>query len=198
MNRTCGLAIVAVGLGVSVLSTSIAKGADPLMIAKQLADTKYKDWTYGDNPANQQINCVQFVLAVVEESLQMTLGDAARKQVLISNLTPAEMAMLGDLITSDSPKIKGVQQALVDMNRGVAVPPEQTQPGDLIQYWMKKNDGTWAGHTAVIETVECIDGVTQSLIFGASESQNKIATSNFKLKLINDPGNRRLYVVRIQ
>jgi hypothetical protein len=179
---------------------SPTQAADPLAIAKQLATTTYQGWTYGDDPTQKKINCVQFVLAIVQEALMVTLDEGPRNQILIANLSAAETAMLPLLITSDDPKIKGVQQALVDLQKGTAVTFDQAQPGDLIQYWMKKTDGNWMGHSGVIETVGIEGGVLKAGIFSASETLNGIGSSpdGKKLRLINDPDNRRLYLVRLK
>ena len=70
----------------------------------------------------------------------------------------------------------------------------QTRPGDLIQYWMKKRDGTWFGHAGVLEKVEKNGGTMRATIFGAHERPKKIGSSTFKLFLTGT--DRKIFIVR--
>lgn len=181
------------------MSCVVASAADPLATAKQLAQERYPGWKYGSNASDEKIDCVQFVLAVVEESVAASLDAPIRKRILISDLSEQEQTQEGlkQLILADDPKIRGVQKALEDFGRGEVVPAEDAAPGDFIQYWMKKSDGTWFGHSGVIESVNASGAVPTAKIYGAHMSLDGIGTSTFDLKLIGSSDDRRLYVVRL-
>jgi len=177
-----------------VLIPCACPAADVLETAKQIANTRFENWTYGSDASRRQIDCVQFVLAVAEEELLQTLNATTRTQILISNLTEDERRELPQLIESESDKVKGIQHALVSMGRGRVVEPKDARAGDFVQYWMKQSDGTWFGHAGIIETVEKVSESYEATIFGAHKSTNRIATSDFKLRLTG-PG-RRVFIVR--
>lgn len=176
-------------------AASDCQATDPLKAAKSLAETTYKDWTYGPKKASKQIDCVQFLHAVVEECIG-PVSAKVRRQILISNLSSDEVKRLADLIEDSDPKIRGVQQALVDLKKGTVITPDKAQPGDLIQYWMKKDNGKWFGHGGVVETISEKNGTVTTRLFGAHKSSKGIATSKFELKL-NEAADRRLFVVRV-
>lgn len=184
----------------ALLTTAPLPAASPLDIARDLAAGRYKGWKYGSDPGQKQIDCVQFVLAVVEESLQASLDVKTRKAILIDNLSEDERKPdgLAKLVLSGDKRTKGVQTALVEFGRGTAVEAHHGQPGDLVQYWMKRADGTWFGHAGIIEAVDTSSGVPQATIYGAHQSLNGIGSSKFKIKLIGEADDRRVYVVRIR
>ena len=70
--------------------------------------------------------------------------------------------------------------------------------GDLVQYWMKRQDGTWFGHSAVIESVEVVGGVPRAGLYGAHASLGKIGSSAAanRIRLV-DAADRRIYIVRL-
>lgn len=174
---------------------------DPLAIAKNLADIEFKDWTYGSNRRNKQIDCVQFLLAVVEKAIAPTeLTSEQRQAILIANLSEEEKKQenLSKLILQGDKRTKGVQEVLVQLKKGEVVSPEKAEPGDLIQYWMKRNDGTWYGHAGIIESVENEGTTPRARLFGAHQRSNGIATSSFSLRLISDSDDRRIYIVRMK
>lgn len=176
-------------LGVLTLLPSLPVFGGALETARLLADTKFKDFTYGSNAAKKQVDCVQFILAVVEEELKMTLPPAPRNAILINHGWTAGETQLKAAVGTD-PLLAGVQHALVTMNRGKAVPPAGAQKGDLIQYWMKKADGTWFGHSGVVISVS--NG--KAALFSASLSAGKI---DEKPTIDLNGTNRLIYIVRI-
>ncbi|MCA9091029.1 MAG: hypothetical protein KDA90_20600, partial [Planctomycetaceae bacterium] len=144
------------GLFVAVLiltfpSFCCAQGV--LLTAKAIAAEKYADWTYGSATADKQIDCVQFVLAVSEVALSQTVDSKTRQRILISDLGAEEIANLPSLIASEDERIKGIQTALISIQRGEPIEPKDAKPGDLVQYWMQKSDGTWFGHAGILEQV---------------------------------------------
>jgi hypothetical protein len=154
-RRTAVLSVVFLG------SSLFACRADdrPLVVAKHIAQTRFNGWTYGSNPRKRQTDCVQFVLAVVEETARVTLANPIRTRILISDLSDAALKDHGyAVILEEDPRTKGVQEALVQARLGMRVDPKDAQPGDLIQYWMQQQGGSWFGHAPVIETVYASSG----------------------------------------
>lgn len=184
------------------LFSSSPRAADPLAVAKDLATSKYKDWQYGSNPDKEQVDCVQFLLAVVEESVGASLVPKVRKRILIAELSEEEKKhpILGTLVVDKDERTKGVQSALVLAGLGTAVTVADAAPGDLIQYWMKKSDGTWFGHAGVIESVDRAGDTPTARVYGAhaSPAPGKIGTSSFELQLIDGSHDRRIYLVRVK
>jgi|GEM_PF-1345765 len=166
---------------------------NPLDVGKDLAATKYDGWTYGARAADQQVDCVQFVLAVVEKLHGKPLPQATRTRILISDVTGAEVP---ELVPDEDSRIKGVQQALVDIDHGTVVAPADAKAGDLVQYWMQKADGTWMGHSAVVaEVLTNAAGVPEKIkILGAQSSDDGVAVHGTAIKLSG--GSRKMFLVR--
>jgi hypothetical protein len=76
--------------------------------------------------------------------------DAARRDYLERlDLSAADLERNGyALILDEDPRTKGVQEALVTAGLGDAINPKNAEPGDLIQYWMQRKNGTF-GHAAL-------------------------------------------------
>src|ERR1044071_9135283 len=116
-----------------LLLAAAAQAPKTLEVARSLVATKYKDWHYGPNSANNQVDCVQFLVAVVEGTLgQGKVPAACRKRILLAELSEEEKKNLEPLILSSDARIKGVQSALVEANLGTAVQISDVAPGDLI------------------------------------------------------------------
>ena len=164
---------------------------NPLDVAKDLAATKYDGWTYGSNAANQQIDCVQFVLAIVEKLHGEPLPQATRTRIKMSDVPPNTQV----LVPANDSRTKGVQQALVDIDHGTVVSNADVQPGDFVQYWMK-SDGTWGGHSAVVaEVLKDAAGTPNRIrIYGAQSSDGGIALYDTPIRLSG--GGRKMYLVR--
>ena len=132
------------------------------------------------------------MLAVIEEELQATLKDDIRKAILINYGWSATETQLFAATGTDK-RLAGVQYGLADIaGNGTNVDSSQAKVGDFIQYWMKKADGTWFGHSGIISS---ISGSNVG-IYGAHFSQNKIADSTFKLDLLG--ADRHIYIVRLK
>lgn len=177
--------------------SQITSTHDVLKTAQSLATGKYNGWTYGKNASNKQIDCVQFILAVVEEELKRSLNTELKKVILIDT----KFDDLETAILSGDKRTRGVQYALVDlMDEGVVVFPDEAKPGDIIQYWMKKNNGEWFGRAGVISRIwKDNSGNPRSAIFGAHNSMGKIGETDFEGKGLNLKGeNRKIYIVRLK
>ena len=159
-----------------------------LTIAQELATNDFAGFQYGSNGIKRkQIDCVQFMLAVVEKRLG-TVKYSTKNDIKIAHgWTPDEEQLKAEEGTDEN--LAGVQKALVDAGKGVAVEKADVKPGDLIQYWMKLKDGKWFGHAAVVKSVDS-NIVT---LFGAHQSKGGIAD----LKLDLDKATR-VYLVRIR
>lgn len=172
---------------------------DVLGTARKLGNGRYKGWKYGSNAEKQQIDCVQFVLAVVKEFVP-DLPASAKTRILISDLKGKDVE--GDkegIITKADARAKGVQQALVDLDQGEAVSLKDARPGDFIQYWMMRDNGTWFGHSGVIEKVEVVQGTPRATIYGSHLSLDGIGSSKptSRLRLV-EAADRRIYIVRLK
>ncbi len=164
----------------------------PLLVGVRLAETQYRDWRYGHRAHRKQINCVQFMVAVVENLLGRELRADQRSAILINNVRRRH---LDRLVTRDDRRIRGIQTALIEMNRGEAVRPEDARPGDFIQYW-KKYNGRWRGHASIIADVINRNGALCAIVFGAHQTLNGVGIGAFEVGL-NDP-EIKSYIVRFR
>jgi hypothetical protein len=118
----------------AVAISVVTANASPLDTAKTLAKSQYAGWTYGENAATKQVDCVQFLAAVVSKEIGRDLNEDERNAKPPANLIAA--------VSSQTPVTKGVQQAVVDViKKGDAIEPKDAQVGDLMQYWMKNAMG---------------------------------------------------------
>lgn len=164
----------------------------PLLVGLRLTETQYRSWAYGHRAHRRQVNCVQFMAAVVENLLGRELRADERSAIMISNVRRRD---LDRLVTRDDRRIRGIQTALVEMNRGEVVRPEEARPGDFVQYW-KKYNGRWRGHAAIIADVIHRSGAVCAIVFGAHRTINGVGIGDFEVGL-NDP-DIRAYIVRFK
>ncbi|NQV27098.1 MAG: hypothetical protein HQ518_22345 [Rhodopirellula sp.] len=187
---------------VFALSIGIANATDPLKVAKELTSTRYKGWTYGSVSAKNQVDCAQFLLAVVEHSVRATLAPKVRNRILVAELSKEELEQpsLAALVIGNDERTKGVQSALVGARLGTGVGADAAAPGDLIQYWMKKDNETWFGHAGVIQSVDRSGDVPRVKIWGAhaTPEPGRIGISSLPLRLDEKDAGRRLYIVRLK
>lgn len=165
----------------------------PLLVSVRLAETDFKNWRYGHRLHRKQLNCVQFVVVVVEELLKRELTAEERRAILISNV--GRRSNLPRLINQDDKRIRGIQTALVEMNKGEIIQPSEAKPGDFIQYWSKRN-GRWVGHAAIVQDIREDNGLRCAAIFGSHQSLGGVGIADFEVGL-NDP-NVRTYLVRFK
>src|SRR5687768_15904153 len=126
--RICVLILCGISLRANV-------SANPLETARTLANSKFKGWSYGADPKKQEIDCVQFILAVVEAELKSTLGQRIRDAILIKHgWTDSETQLVA--AAGEDRRLGGVAYALAELGKlGSAVRGEDVKPGDFVQYW---------------------------------------------------------------
>ncbi len=179
---------------VLLLTCSVyAANEHPLLVGVRLGETRFKDWRYGHREYRQQVNCVQFMVAVVEELLQRELTEDERDAILIKKI--GRRKHLWRLIVHNDRRIRGIQTALVQMRKGQMIKPSEAKPGDFVQYWRLK-DGRWVGHAAIILEIMNRNGMLCALVFGSHQSLGGVGVGNFEVGL-NDP-QTKTYLVRFK
>ena len=174
---------------------SAADPPDVLAVAKQVAAEKFNGFSYGDSICEKQVNCVQFSAAVVERLMGRPLTGAECDAILIRY----DFEDLNKAIQDRDAKTRGVQYALCAiLKRGIEAPPMDVQPGDFIQYWIRKSDGSWTGHSAIVaKVINRGQADVRVALYGSHKSTNGIATTDFGgdgLSLVGD--DRRVYIAR--
>lgn len=175
--------------------------ADPLSVADRLDKTVYEGWVYGPDQSKQQIDCSQFVTAVVEEELKVKLPLNLRNAINIHPPPPD----LNQAILDKVGLMRGIHYALIDlMEIGEHIEPGDAQPGDFIQYWKKNEAGAWRGHSAIIYKVwEDDQGNKRASIMGAHKpnpgATDFICIKDFDGEGVNlqEPG-RLVYIARLK
>jgi len=153
---------------------------DALEVAKRLAVTRFAGWTYGESRASKQLNCVQFVRAVVEEINGSALPRPVKADIEIAH--PDLASDVDQAISGGDPRLGGVSYAIEKHGMGKRVLLSEALPGDFIQYWYKNRDGQWDGHAAIIEkVVSDTPKLFVADIFGSHRSKNGIGTLRTKL-----------------
>ena len=180
-------AVVVLVMGVQ----SAFAAENPLLVGVRLAETQFKGWSYGHRMDRKQINCVQFMGAVVEDLLGRKLEPYEEEILFIKHL--GRRRNLKQIVLRNDTRTKGIQTALVRMRKGEIVQPLGAEPGDFVQFWRRQN-GRWFGHTGILVNVMNRDGRLCSLVFGAHQSLNGVGVGEYELGL-NDP-NLKVYLVR--
>ncbi|PWB72149.1 hypothetical protein C3F09_07025 [candidate division GN15 bacterium] len=173
---------------------------DVLATAQELAATTYAGFRYGPNPSRRQIDCTQFLQAVVERVIGRELTDQESQAVLISGLP---MRKLDSVVAAEDERTRGVQYALTRvLPIGRAIPADSAKPGDLIQYWISSSSGHYKGHAAIIESVSREDDVPVARLYGSHKTLGRIGTavdrSGNELRLKLKGKDRKVYLVRVE
>ncbi len=179
-----------------------AKSPNVLTIAHELDKTVFCGWTYGSySSTEKKLDCTTFVSAVVDTVLSrsnVNYTAEMRKDVLINHPNlDRNVVKLGP--DPENPRYAGVVYAIEKYNLGKCITDlSQVQPGDFIQYWKQRRNGTWFGHASLIESVRYDKkaGKYKAKIFGSHKSTNSIAVSKFELLLSGD--DRLVYIGRIR
>ncbi len=189
--------IVALAWMMVAFGTISVRGG-PLESAESLMSSEFVDYKYGSS-GPKRIDCVQFVVRVVEEELSRSLSPDERKLILISDLPSNAVAQA---VQDNDPRIRGLLRALVDrMHVAVAISPADAKKGDFIQYWMKQSDGTWFGHAAIISReIPGAPGEKRVAIFGAHATPGPsgfLGEKDFGYGLNLAGSDRKVFVARM-
>lgn len=180
--------LVAVGLFLIVAVSWSVQAADVLSEADQLAkELRGGGWTYKfrGQASKKETDCTQFLLEVLQRSLNRSFDGPVRTAVNISDVSEPEIALL---LQRSDPRLDGAVHALCDLlHVADRVQIEEVRPGDVIQYWMKRQDGSWFGHCGVIESVN----QSYAYILGAHQTAGPDGNIGRSLKAINLRGDER-------
>jgi hypothetical protein len=149
----------------------------PLAAAQRVAETRFPDFAYGHNAAKKQVDCVQFLQAVLEDLLARDLTEAESDAVLIDY----RFDDLGSAVVGRDPRTKGVVRAIAEtIACGREIRVSDVAPGDFVQYWYKSRSGKWLGHASVVSRVwRPQEGDIRVAIFGSHKSKNRICENDF-------------------
>lgn len=179
-------------LALCLLPLEALSSEHPLLVGVRLAETQYRDWRYGHRTHRKQVNCVQFMVAVVENLLGRELDPEERSAIMISNVRRRHLERL---VNRDDKRIRGIQTALVEMQKGEVIRPEDALPGDFVQFW-KRYNGRWRGHASIIIDVIERNGLRCAVVFGAHSTLNGVGIGEYEVGL-NDP-DIKSYIVRFK
>lgn len=180
----------------------VAKPVNALKIAHELDEEVFCGWSYGSYSADKKhLDCTTFVSAVVDTILSRH-GAAYTKEIrndVLINHPNLGRNVVQDGPDTEDPRYGGVAYAIVKHNFGIQIKDmSQVKPGDFIQYWKQRKNGTWFGHASLIESVRYNKKakVYKAKIFGSHKSTDGIAVSKFELFLGGD--DRVVYIGRIR
>jgi hypothetical protein len=172
-----------------------------LAVAHELDAGVFRDWTYGAySRERRHLDCTTFISAVIDTVLHRS-GRAytpeMRRDVLIAHPDLDRDVVRKGPDTAD-PRYGGAAYAIEKYGAGMRIRDMSgVLPGDIIQYWKQRRDGTWFGHASLIETLryDAAAGVYKAKIFGSHTSTDGIAVSAFELRLSGD--DRVVYIARM-
>ncbi|MEA2077747.1 MAG: hypothetical protein U9O95_06980 [Candidatus Marinimicrobia bacterium] len=179
-----------------------ANPPDALGIAHELEKEVFNGWSYGSySTEKKHLDCTTFVSAVVNTILSRH-GAAYTKEIrndVLINHPNLGRNVVQDGPDTEDPRYGGVAYAIVKHNFGIQIKDmSQVKPGDFIQYWKQRKNGTWFGHASLIESVRYDKKIKvyKAKIFGSHKSTDGIAVSKFELYLSGD--DRVVYIGRIR
>lgn len=95
------------------------------------------------SPTYEKAVCTEFLIEVLKNFTPLSAREKTRIRILIKE-------PLGKLIRKEDSLIRGVQWALVASGKGIAIPLEEVQPGDLVQYWDSWAEIVPFGHFGIV------------------------------------------------
>ncbi|MBN2780899.1 MAG: hypothetical protein JXR21_02915 [Candidatus Marinimicrobia bacterium] len=206
MKQRSGILAVLI-TGVAVLAAGQTNRApvsalpEPLAVAHELNEGVFCGWTYGSYSAGKKhLDCTTFVSAVLDTLLSrrgIPYTRDMRRDVLISHPDMTRNVVKEGPDPEDL-RYGGIAYAVEKYGFGTGIADmSQVKPGDLIQYWVQRKNGTWFGHASLIESIryDKEDGTYKAKIFGCHKSSDGIAVSDFELKLSGD--DRMVYIGRM-
>ncbi|MBL0740166.1 hypothetical protein [Chryseolinea lacunae] len=98
-------------------------------------------------PRYDEAVCTEFVIKVIDPFKPLSATDKRAIRIITGDNLPA-------LVHDDAPIIRGVQEALVNSGKGVAIDSAaHVLPGDFVQFWNVYN-GKAYGHCGVVMEIE--------------------------------------------
>lgn len=181
---------------------SIAFAAAPVLeTAHELSDGVFRDWKYGSySEQKRQLDCTTYISALADtlisrKGIEYTPEMCSDVLIAHNNL---DRNVVKEGPDPADPRYAGVVYMLEKHQLGKRIDDmSAVRPGDFIQYWIRRGNGTWFGHASVIESVryDPNDKHYKARILGAHKSMNGIAVSRFEL-LLDAPG-RHVYIGRM-
>jgi hypothetical protein len=179
-----------------LLSGAFGDEVDIISVAKSVSSEVFPDFSYGSDEEQCQVNCVQFTGAVLERVLGRPLTRDERDAVFIHYpITEFEQAL-----KNGDERMAGVARAIAQVLRiGNYVAPREAQPGDFIQYWVKRSDGRWFGHSAIVtRRIKRTDGSAGVSIYGSHKSTNGVTETSLGGEgVLLDGEDRYVFVARV-
>ena len=183
--------------------------------AHELGTGRFQGWAYGEDAAKKQVDCVQFVEAVLEAARGAKVTPDASRAVRIQGLstTPGDQAAIAKAVEAGDRRLAGVVHAIVDvLGEGVAVPFAEAKPGDFVQCWWRRERKEpdpadpkktrtvvrWEGHAAIVESVVEADPKRKAStvrIYGSHRSLGGVGIAPSVVSL-EDAADRRMFVAR--
>jgi hypothetical protein len=133
----------------------------------------------------------------LERVLGRTLSREERSAVFIHcPITEFEQAL-----KAGDQRMAGVARAIAEVLKvGNYVAPKDARAGDFIQYWAKRRDGSWSGHSAiVVRRVERQDGRMAVSIYGSHKATNGVTETDFGGEgVLLEGADRYVFVARLE
>jgi hypothetical protein len=108
----------------------------------ELIETRGKELA----PTYREAVCTEFVINVIDNLDSLTKTEKNDIRIITTE-------ELGYLIATESPVIKGIQTALVNGDKGIAVEENEVIPGDFVQFW-NVHQGRERGHCGVVLDID--------------------------------------------
>ncbi|MDZ7796115.1 MAG: hypothetical protein U5N56_03315 [Candidatus Marinimicrobia bacterium] len=196
----CGIFAVAFG-GSATIREATRTSVDALSVAHELDNGVFHGWSYGAySSAEKHLDCTSFISAVMDTilaRLNITYTPEIRRDVMIIH-SFHDRDIIQEGPDPADPRFAGVVYAIEKYDLGTRITDmSQVRPGDFIQYWKQRSDGTWFGHASLIESLHSDNtgNIYKARIFGSHRSTDGIAVSNFELLLSGK--DRLVYIGRI-
>lgn len=153
--------------------------APSVLAALEFSASAFAGWAYGSDAKAQQVDCTQWVFAVLEARMGKAWSKDTRnaiyQRILMTDIGALKPAERVPLIAADDARTKGVVTALVDAGLGSAVSVEGLASGDFVQYWPADGD-SWSvrGHSAQVVSARKTKRGIEARLLGSHGSRGGI------------------------
>lgn len=103
-------------------------------------------------PTYQEAVCTEFVIKVVNEFWPLSSNEKKGIRIITSD-------RLDSLVEHEAPIIKGIQSALIQSDKGIAISASEVMPGDFVQFWNGYGIGVY-GHCGVVAEIVPNENIT--------------------------------------